>query len=80
MLQGKNDYCDGGIFYAIFIAPQVKYCITINQHKKIEKMTFKGFTDGKKLLDRKQFFDLMKGKQLVEIFKVSWKKLLMVVL
>ena len=29
LLQGKNDYKDGGIFYALFLAPKIKYCLTI---------------------------------------------------
>ena len=26
LLQGKNDYKDGGIFYGLFLAPKTKYC------------------------------------------------------
>jgi len=26
LLQGKNDYGDGGIFYAMFFGPKIKYC------------------------------------------------------
>ena len=29
LLQGKNDYKDGGIFYALFLAPKIKHCLTI---------------------------------------------------
>ena len=31
LLQGKNDYGDGGIFYGLFLAPKIKYCSTINK-------------------------------------------------
>ena len=33
LLQGKNDYgkYDGGIFYGSFLAPKVKYNLTINE-------------------------------------------------
>ena len=31
LLQGKNDYGDGGIFYALFLAPKIKYCLTIKK-------------------------------------------------
>ena len=31
-LQGKNDYKDGGIFFAFFFAPKIKYCLTINKY------------------------------------------------
>ena len=30
LFQGKNDYKDGCIFYALFLAPKIKYCLTIN--------------------------------------------------
>ena len=30
--QGKNDYKDGGIFYGLFLAPKIKYCLTINKY------------------------------------------------
>ena len=32
LLQGKNDYGpDSGIFYGLFLAPKVKYCLTIKK-------------------------------------------------
>ena len=27
LLQGKNDYKDGGVFYGLFLAPKIKYCL-----------------------------------------------------
>ena len=55
LCQGKNDYKTGGIFYALFLAPKIKYCLTINELGVIEQhMTFKGFNDTKRLLDRSQ--------------------------
>ena len=42
LLQGKNDYKDGGIFYGLFLAPKIKYCLTINKYGVIdEHKTFK---------------------------------------
>ena len=29
LLQGKNEYKDGGIWYGLFIAPKIKYCLTL---------------------------------------------------
>ena len=55
LLRGKNDYKDGGIFYGLFLAPKIKYCLTlkkigvINEHK-----TFKGFSNVSDNLDRKK--------------------------
>ena len=32
ILQGKNDYKDGGIWYALSLAPKRKFCLTINKY------------------------------------------------
>ena len=37
LLQGKNDYKDGGIFYGLFSAPKVKNCLTINRYGVIDE-------------------------------------------
>ena len=36
-LQGKNDYKDGGIWYAIFLAPKIKYCLIFNKYGIIDE-------------------------------------------
>ena len=41
----------------------------IQQH-----MTFKGFNDSKRLIDRPQFFDLLDGKKITAMLPRSWKK------
>ena len=43
LLQGKSNYGDGGIFYGLFLAPKIKYCLTINKY---------GIIDEKKMLQR----------------------------
>ena len=41
LLQGKNGYKDGGIFYALFQAPKMEYCLIINKYGVIsEKKNF----------------------------------------
>ena len=46
LLQGKNDYKGGGILYRLFLAPKIKYCLTITKYAVIdEHKTFKGFTN-----------------------------------
>ena len=46
-----------GIFYGLFLAPKIKYCLTIDEYGIIsEHKTFKGFTDSKRLLDRFPIF------------------------
>ena len=37
-------------------------------------MTFKGFNDSKRLLDRSQYFNMLKGKKITAILPRSWKK------
>ena len=75
LCQAKNDYKTGGIFYALFLAPKIKYCLTINDLGIIEQhMTFKGFIDSKRLLDRSQYFDMWEGKKISAMLPRSWKK------
>ena len=73
--QGKNDYKTGGIFYGLFLAPKIKYCLTIDDYGIIkEHKTFKGFNDSKRLLDRSQYFNMKKGKKISAMLPRSWKK------
>ena len=75
LLQGKNDYKDGGIFYRLFLAPKIKYCLTINKYGVIdEHKTFKGFTNVSNNLDRKEYFKMADGDKLVAKVPLSWKK------
>ena len=75
LLQGKNDYKHGGIIYALFLAPKIKYCIIINKYGVIsEKKTFKGFTNVSDNLDRKEYFKMADGDKLVAKVPLSWKK------
>ena len=37
LIQGKNHYKDGGLFGDIFLAPQIKYCLTINKYAIIDE-------------------------------------------
>ena len=44
-LQGKKDYGQGRIWYGLFPAPEIKYCLSLNKFGIIdEDKTFKGFT------------------------------------
>ena len=75
LLQGKNDYKDGGIFYGLFVAPKIKYCLTISKYGVIdERKTFKGFTNFSDNLDRKEYFKMFEGNKLIEKVPLSWKK------
>ena len=75
LCQGKNDYKTGGVFYGLFLAPKIKYCLTNNELGIIEQhMTFKGFNDNKRLLDRSRYFDMLEGKKISAMLPRSWKK------
>ena len=38
LLQGKNDYGpDSGMFYGLFLAPKIKYCLIINKYGVIDE-------------------------------------------
>ena len=75
LCQGKNDYKTGGIFYGLFLAPKIKYCLTIDEYGITkEHKTFKGFNDSKRLLDRSQYFKMIEGKKISAMLPRSWKK------
>ena len=75
LLQGKNDYKDGGIWFGLFLAPKIKYCLTINKYGVIDgHKTFKGFTNVSDSLDRKFFFKKIDGAKLVAKVTLSWKR------
>ena len=76
LLQVKNDYKDGGIFYGLFLAPKAKYSLTINKYGVIEeRKTFKGFTIVSDDLDREEYFNMFNGYNLITKVPLSWKKL-----
>ena len=75
LYQGKNDYKTGGIFYGLFLPPKIKYVLTIDDFGIIQQhMTFKGFNDSKRLLDRSQYFDMLDGKKMTAMLPRSWKE------
>ena len=57
LLQVKNDYKDGSFSFGLFLAPKIKYCLTIRKYGVIdEHKTFKGFSKVSDTLDRKEYF------------------------
>ena len=75
LLQCKNDYKDGGVFYGLFLAPKIKYCLTINKYGGIdEHKTFKGFSNVSDNLNRKEYFKMADGDKLIAEVPLSWKK------
>ena len=68
LCRGKSDYKTGGIFYGLFLAPNIKFCLTIDKYGNIqEHKTFKGFNDNKRLIDRSQYFKMIEGKKNIGI-------------
>ena len=75
LLQGKNGYKDGSIFYGVYLAPKIKFCLSINKYGVInEHKTFKGFKNVSDKLDRKEYFKMADGDNLIAKIPVSWKK------
>ena len=74
LCQAKNDYTTYGINFSLFSAPKIKYCLTIDKNVNNQQhMTFKGFNDSKRLLDRSQYFKMLDGKKISVLLPRSWK-------
>ena len=59
----------------MFLAPKIKYCLTLNELGIIEQhMTFKGFNDRKRLLERSQYFNMLEGIKITAMLPRSWRK------
>ena len=72
---GKNGYISRRIFYSLFLAPKIKYCLTKDDFGIMqEHKTFKGFNVSKRPLHRSQNFKKIEGKKISAIFHKSWKK------
>ena len=53
LCQGKTVDKSGGIFYRLFLAPKIKYCLTFNECGILEEhKMFTRFNVSKRLLDR----------------------------
>ena len=75
LLQVENDYKNGGIFYGLFLAPEMEYCLSINKYGVIdEHKTFKGFTNVSDNLDRKEYFKMFNGNKLIAKVLLGWIK------
>ena len=76
LCRGKTDYKTGAIFYGLLSAPKIKYVLTKAEYGIIQQhMTFKGFIDSKRLLNRSQYLDMLEGKTKSAMFPRSCEKL-----
>ena len=72
LCQGKNDCKSGGVFYILFLAAKIKFCVIIDKFGMLqEHKTFKGFNNSKRLLDRSQNFEMIEGKRKICYLKVG---------
>ena len=74
--QSKNDYGDNaGIIYGLFLAPEVKYCIVIDENGVLsQKTTLKKFNQNINDITFKDFLDLEKGLTIENRSKLKWKR------
>ena len=74
LLQRKNDYKDGGIWYGLFLSPKIKFCLTLNKFGVIDQhVTFKSFTNESDNLNKKNFNKADGGKLFAKL-PLSWEK------
>ena len=75
LCQGKIDSKTGGIFFGLFLATKIKYCVTIDKFGFLqEHKILKGFNNSKRLIDRSHYFKMIEGKRISTLFSKSWKK------
>ena len=80
LLQAKNDFKDGAIFYGLFLAPKIKHYSTLNKYGVIdEKKTFKGFTNIFDNLDKKEYHKMFDGDKWIAEVPSLWKKVIFMV-
>ena len=76
---GKNDWKTGGIFYGMFLAAKVKYCLTSTEFRFMEEhKPFKNFNDSKRLLNCSQYFNMFEAKKISYVtYKLGKNHLIM---
>ena len=75
LCQVKIDYESGGVFSGLYFAPKRKYYSIFNKFGIIQQhSTFKGFSDGKRLVNRSQYFDMLKGEKILLLLRRSCEK------
>ena len=62
-------------FTVFFLAPKIKYCLTIDKYGSVqEHKLFEGFNTSKRLLDRSQYFKMIEGKKVSASLPKSFRK------
>ena len=61
--------------YGLFLAPKIKFCLTINKFVfRDEGKFFEGLTNVSDSLDTKEYFNTANGGKLTAKVPLSWKK------
>ena len=76
LFQAKNEYGEKtGIFYGVFLAPNIKYCIVIDVNGIFSQQTaFKGFDQYRVGLNFKHFLDLGRSGTVLGKSKLNLKR------
>ena len=70
----KKHYSDGGMFYALFLATNVKNCLTFTDYGFLSnKKVFKGILDVFRELDRKKHMKMQPGLPVSQEFLLTGK-------
>ena len=64
-----------GIFYALFLAPNTKYCLVIDDFGTIlAKRTFRDYNEEHRMIKLKEYASLLEGKTVSGRFSIDWTK------
>ena len=76
LCQVKRDYgVDKFMFRGLFLAPKIKFLLTIDKYRFIEShKAFKAFTATKGLPDHVQYFKMVEGEKFSVMLSKNWKK------
>ena len=60
------------IFLRFILSSRKNYVLTVDEYGIIQQhLTFKGFNDSKRLLDRSQYFDMLVGRKISAMLRRS---------
>ena len=72
---GKNEYGNSGLIHAWFLAPNVKYCLVIDDFGVIlAKRTFKCYSGEHRMIKLDEYISFSDGKTVSDRFSIDWTK------
>ena len=64
-MSGQKRLQDRGHYFALYLASKIKYVLTIDNYGNLqEHKTFKGFSDGERVVDCSQYFKKIESRKL----------------